>query len=167
MVQRLFFTRNRLRHFCNIDLKLNGFDIIQTKKAEKKQLLSSVHAVCIQLRELHRLFKEMLWLSLSIQNPFFLCGAASQPRIKRTSQSIGTKVSLIMSFSFSPPINTSSFSSFTFGKDTVSLFFVTMCIVERDTSSFWEDYIYPFTRKNGTKCVKIILRFSVYVPIHN
>ena len=71
MVQRVFFTRNRLWHFCNIDLKLNGFDIIQTKKAEKKQLLSSVHAVCIQLRELHRLFKEMLRLSLNSKSFFF------------------------------------------------------------------------------------------------
>ena len=35
MVQRVFFTCNHLWHFCNIDLKLNGFDIIQTKKAEK------------------------------------------------------------------------------------------------------------------------------------
>ena len=35
MVQRVFFTCNHLWHFCNIDLKLNGFDIIRTKKAEK------------------------------------------------------------------------------------------------------------------------------------
>ena len=99
------------------------------KKSRKKQLLSSVHAVCIQLRELQRLFKEMLRLSLLpfSQNPFFLCGATSQPRIKRTSQSIGTKVSLIIFFSFPPPINTSSFSSFTFGADTVSLFYVFCC----------------------------------------
>ena len=43
----------------------------------------------------------------------------------------------------------------------------TMDNVERDTNSFWEDYINPFTRKNETKCVKIIPRFSVYLPIHN
>ena len=45
--------------------------------------------------------------------------------------------------------------------------FVTIDNVERDTNSFWEDYINPFTRKNEAKCVKIIARFSVYVPIHN
>ena len=45
--------------------------------------------------------------------------------------------------------------------------FVTMDNVERDINSFWEDDINPFTRKNETKCVKIIPRFSVYLPIHN
>lgn len=45
--------------------------------------------------------------------------------------------------------------------------FVTMDNVERDINSFWEDDINPFTRKNETKCVKTIPRFSVYVPIHN
>ena len=90
------FNRNRLWHFCNIDLKLNGFDIIQTKKAEKKQMLSSVHAVCIQLRELHRL--KIITIALFSKSFFFLCGATSQPRIKRTSQSIGKKVSLIIFF---------------------------------------------------------------------
>ena len=49
----------------------------------------------------------------------------------------------------------------------LSLIFVTMDNVERDINSFWEDDINPFTRKNETKCVKTIPRFSVYVPIHN
>ena len=132
--------------------------------------------MCIQLRELQRLFKETLRLSLLpfSQNPFFLCGATSQPRIKRTSQSIGTKVSLIIFFSFPPPINTSSFSYFHlwqrysfFVLCILLLIFVTMDNVERDINSFWEDDINPFTRKNETKCVKTIPRFSVYVPIHN
>ena len=45
--------------------------------------------------------------------------------------------------------------------------FDTMDNVERDTNSFWEDYINPFTRKNETKCVKMIPRFRVYLSIHN
>ena len=72
MVQRVFFTCNHLWHFCNIDLKLNGFDIIQTKKAEKSSCFLQF-TQCIQLRELQRLFKEKLRLSLLpfSQNPFF------------------------------------------------------------------------------------------------
>ena len=87
--------------FLQYWLKIKWLWYNPNKKSRKKQLLSSVHAVCIQLRELQRLFKETLRLSLLpfSQNPFFfLCGATSQPRIKRTSQSIGTKVSLIIFF---------------------------------------------------------------------
>lgn len=163
--------------FLQYWLKIKWLWYNPNKKSRKKQLLSSVHAVCIQLRELHSLFKETLRLSLSPFSRFkilFLCGATSQPRIKRTPQSIGTKVSLIIYFFLSATNQHFVFFFFhlwqRYSLDVLCillLIFVTMDNVERDTNSFWEDYINPFARKNETKCVKIIPRFSVYLPIHN
>ena len=85
MVQRIFFTRNRLWHFRYIDLKLNGFDIIQTKKAGKSSCFLQFTQCVFNLENY-------------IDSLRRCCGATSQPRIKRTPQSIGTKVSLIIYF---------------------------------------------------------------------
>ena len=101
MVQRVFFTCNHLWHFCNIDLKLNGFDIIQTTKAEKSSCFLQFTQCVFNLEN----YKDSLrrrwgyhYRPFLNSKSFFLCGATSQPRIKRTPQSIGTKVSLIIYF---------------------------------------------------------------------
>ena len=162
--------------FLQYWLKIKWLDMIQTKKAEKSSCFLQFTQCVFNLENykdsLRRCWRYHYCLFLKIL--FFLCGATSQPRIKRTSQSIGTKVSLIILFF--PFRHQSTLCLFLlhlwqrysfFVLCILLLIFVTINNVERDINSFWEDDINPFTRKNETKCVKIIPRFSVYVPIHN
>lgn len=162
--------------FLQYWLKIKWFWYNANKKSGKKQLLSSVHAVSIQLREYidslrrcwgyhYRPFLKILffmWCNLTAENKknfsvhwhkgfvnyiFFFLSGTNQHFV----------------FFFFHLWQRHSF----FVLGILLLIFVTMGNVEQDTKSFWEDYINPFTRKNETKCVKIIPRFSVYVPIHN
>ena len=100
--------------FLQYWLKIKWLWYNPNKKSRKKQLLSSVHAVCIQLRELQRLFKEMLTLSLLpfSQNPFFFmwCNLTAENK-KNFSVHWHKGIVNYTFFSFPPPINTLSFSS--------------------------------------------------------
>lgn len=163
--------------FLQYWLKIKWFWYNPNKKSRKKQLLSSVHAVCIQLRELQRLFKETLRLSLSpfsrFKILFFMwCNLTAE---NKKNSSVHWHKGFV-NYIFFPFRHQSTLRLFLLSPLAKIQFicfmysvvhFVTMDNVERDTNSFWEDDINPFTRKNETKCVKIIPRFSVYLPIHN
>ena len=163
--------------FLQYWLKIKWLWYNPNKKSRKKQLLSSVHAVCIQLRELQRLFKETLRLSLSpfsrFKILFFMwCNLTAENKKNFSVHRHKGFVNYIF-FPFRhqstlrlfllSPLAKIQFICFMYSVDD----FVTMDNVERDINSFWEDDINPFTRKNETKCVKTIPRLSVYVPIHN
>lgn len=154
-----FFTRNRLWHFCYIDLKLNGFDIIQTKKAEKSSCFLQFTQCLFNLK--NYIDSLVITIALFSKSFFYVFTATSQPRIKRPSQSIGTKVSLIIFFFLSATNQHFVFFFFHLWQ------WYSFSVADFCYNVHWEDDINPFTRKNETKCVKIIPRFSVYVPIHN
>ena len=176
MVQRVFFTCNHLWHFCNIDLKLNGFDIIQTKKAEKSSCFLQFTQCVFNLENykdsLRRCWGYHYCLFLKILFFFMWCNLTAE---NKKNSSVHWHKGFV-NYIFFPFRHQSTLRLFLLSPLAKIQFicfmysfvdFVTMDNVERDINSFWEDDINPFTRKNETKCVKIIPRFSIYLPIHN
>ena len=149
--------------FLQYWLKIKWLWYNPNKKSRKKQLLSSVHAVCIQLRELQRLFKEMLTLSLSpfsrFKILFFMwCNLTAE---NKKNSSVHWHKGFV-NYIFFPFRHQSTLRLFLLSPLAKIQFlcfmysvadFVTMDNVERDINSFWEDDINPFTRKNETKCI--------------
>ena len=137
--------------FLQYWLKIKWLWYNPNKKSRKKQLLSSVHAVCIQLRELHRLFKDMLRLSLSPFSRFkilFFMWCNLTAENKKNSSVHWNKG--FVNYIFFPFRHQSTLRLFLLSPLAKIQFlcfmysvvdFVTIDNVERDINSFWEDDI--------------------------
>ena len=137
--------------FLQYWLKIKWLWYNPNKKSRKKQLLSSVHAVCIQLRELHRLFKETLRLSLSpfsrFKILFFMwCNLTAE---NKKNSSVHWHKGFV-NYIFFPFRHQSTLRLFLLSPLAKIQFlcfmysvvdFVTIDNVERDINSFWEDDI--------------------------
>ena len=137
--------------FLQYWLKIKWLWYNPNKKNRKKQLLSSVQAVCIQLRELQRLFKDMLRLSLSLFSRFKIlffmwCNLTAE---NKKNSSVHWHKGFVNNIFFRfrhqstlrlfllSPLAKIQFICFMYSVDD----FVTMDNVERDINSFWEDDI--------------------------